>query len=789
MKSYFKFLSRNKLYSTIEALGLVVSIAFVILTGNYIWRQFAIAYANPLGNSIYAVGANNYMTLSWWDKTVFEDKLPEAKAVCRISNVDTDGFITIDDNPVSAIISEADPELFDIFPSLSLLEGNLDEFRLEGHCLVSEQFARRFPNGDIIGKPLKISYYDDEYNCMVCGIFKDSQKSMLPYFDVILNPEYDIFYASEKQKPFTTIGQYTTLINVYEYTDREQLAEKISDICKSNYSNNFGESFPIYTLPEVFFADNQWVFKKGKKTLLQIMTVMVLLLLVSAILNYINLNMALSGKRAKEMATRRLHGASQGRIIMKYITESVSFTTVCFVFALLLAVALIPAMNNLLRSVSTLDTSQYVAIQLNWSVGVVTVYLASILLLGVLAGIVPAAVASRFAPIDIVRGTYRRKSKMLFSKVSIVFQNTMTIVLLAFALLMEVQMRHMMERPINSRSEGLYSLQLWVNRYSDVEPLIDRLNKIPTVKTVGYGNGFAGQFRMETIVKTPEGETVKFKLILCDEIYFNMLELHIVDDFGAPRTNSVWMSKSLADKLAINDSLVYNYTKHFFINGSKPEAIGGVYADIPTASASAAESGSYSAVVIANANDLRWGNGLMIDVSGNYKETEKAIMEAYNKYSMTKNGMLVEAPQSGYVNELLGASLLPEKMSMRLIELFMLISLLISLLGLIAMSTHFSAESTKSIAVRKVFGSNVKRELWRTVSDYMILVGIAAVIGTPIASWSCGMYLNRFAYRIAHYGWIVAVTVVIALLMAFLSVLWQTLRAAKTNPSEALKKE
>ena len=105
------------------------------------------------------------------------------------------------------------------------------------------------------------------------------------------------------------------------------------------------------------------------------------------------------------------------------------------------------------------------------------------------------------------------------------------------------------------------------------------------------------------------------------------------------------------------------------------------------------------------------------------------------------------------------------------------------------MSTYYSSENTKSIAIRKTFGSDVSRELWRTVKGYMMLVGIAAIIGTPIAVWLSGKYLERFAYRIEHYGWIIVVAVAVTLLLAFLSVLWQTLRAAKTNPAEALKKE
>ena len=796
MSSYIKFLSRNKLYTVIEAIGLIVSIAFVILIGNYVYQQYSVAYGNPYRNRVYAVGNQDYLSLSWWDKAVFEDKLPEAEAVARISGSDYDGYIILnDEQPVRAFITEADPEIFELFPSLTLIDGSMDEFRIKGHCLISESLANRAFNGDAIGKPIEVSYFDEEIEGVVCGVFKDAANSMIPYTDVLFNPEFEELYASGNQKPFSSIGQYMTLIKVHEGTDREQFAKKVEEVGLPNYSDGFVSAMPIYTLPEVFFNDNQWVFKQGNKPVLQMLTVVVLLLLVSAIFNYINLNMALSGKRAKEMATRRLHGATKGQIVMKYIAESVSFTAVCFVLAFLLAWALLPMMNGLLKDVAGGDMGidaeafgQFVFIRFDWTVGVVAVYLAAIVLVGVLSGIAPAAIASRFEPIDVVRGTYRLQTKRVFSKIFIVFQNTVTIVLIAMAILMEVQMRHMMNRPTNMRSEGLYSLQCWVKEYSDIAPLIDRLEKIPNVNAVGYGRGFAGQMNMGTTVTTPEGERVNMQLILCDETYFNMLDLQVVEDFGL-RTNSVWMSRTLVEKIALSDSTAHYYTRNMHINGSNPETVGGIYEDIPTRSAASSEPNQFSAVIIARAEDLIWGNGVMIDVSGDYKETEKAILQAYADYSEEKNGTYVEPAQNGYVKDLNNLLLQPAKMAMRLLELFMLLSVLISLLGLVAMSTYYSEQSTKSIAVRKVFGSNVRRELWRTVKDYMVLVGIAAIIGIPLAVWFCGRYLDRFAYRIEHYGWIIAVAAVLGMLMAFLSVLWQTLKAARTNPSEALKKE
>ena len=791
MKSYLKFLSRNKLYTAIEAVGLVISIAFVILIGNYVWQQYSIAHENPIGDRVYAVGNDQYVALSWWDKAEFDAKIPEAETVCRVSS--REGMvITIGESKVQGIMTQVDPEFFEIFPNYQLLEGNLEEYGLKGHCLISESFARKHFTGSPIGKQLSMeNYFAGEETFTVCGVYKDFTGTMMPSSDILSNPEYDAAYSSGRISPFSTIGQYVTLIKVKEGTDREALAKKIEDICKEHYDSNFVKSTPIYTVPELYFNQEQWIFHSGNKSVLQMLLVVVLLLLASAIFNYVNLSLALSGKRAKEMATRRLLGAPQGSIIWKYIGESILFTAVCFALALLLSWALLPIMNELLLNVTT-DTGNtwmYIPVTLGLSAGTVAAYALAIVLIGALAGIAPALFASRFALIDIVRGTFRRRSKMVFSKVFIVFQNTVSVILIAIAILMETQLGHMMHRPLNARSEGLYFLGFYARDYSEVEPLVDRLNRIPEVKRVAFGRGFPGQMNMELGFKALDGIHHQTQVIACTPEYFEMLGLKVVKDFGTPSENSVWMSQSLANEIELSDTTMTYYAGRFQVNGINTEYVGGVFEDIPTSDATASDPTTNSAIIMAPAQSILYGNGLMIEVEGDKKTADKAIMEAYAAYSEEKNGTYVEPGQNGYIMDVLNRQLLPVKMALRLVELFMVLSVLIALLGLLAMSAYYSGENTKSIAVRKVFGSDVSRETRRTVKDYMVLVGIACIIGIPVSVWMAGKYLSRYTYRIENYWWIFVLAVVLTFAMAFGSVLWQTLKAAKTNPATELKKE
>ena len=793
MNSYLKFLSRNKLYTAIQAAGLIVSIAFVILIGNHIWQHLQISRENPIGNRVYAVVTNVGASLSWWDKPVLEDKLPEAEAVCRIGATYSNFYwATIGDRNVKVTETDVDASFFEVFPNYTLLDGSMQEFALQDHCLVSESFARANWEGSPVGQTLVFhNNIHDTRTLTVCGVYADFRDTMMPESDLLLNSEFDSTYSADYFQPFSRIGSHATLIKVRPDTDRTALEEKIRQICRENYDEEVARDFFVEALPEYYFTAREGSegskFTKGNKAMLRILLMVVLLLLVSAVFNYINLSLALSGRRAKEMATRRLLGASQTAIALKYIAESLFFTAACFGLALLLAHLLLPTVDVLLTNVS----GKGVHLQLSRSAGVVAVYAAGVLVVGVLAGLAPAWLASRFAPIDVVRGTFRRRSKMTFSKVFIVFQNVVSVVLIAMAVLMEVQLRHMAERPLNARTEGLYNVYHIAKGYADLAPLIDRVEQIPGVKRTAYGQGHPGQtgWMDYTFDRIDDEGTATTQMILCTEDYFDMLELNIVEDFGMPRTGSVWMSRSLATELGVEGEALQDYAWEFRINGARITAVGGIYEDYPTADVLTEDALTNSVVIIGRNEDMRYVNGFVAEVSGNYAEVDKAIREAYAEFVTEQYGIDMPSAQIGYVGDLINECLQPARTTMRLIELFMALSMLISLLGLVAMSTYFSGESTKGIAIRKVFGSNVHRELWRTVSAYMTLVAIAVVVGIPVAVYAAGEFLSRFAYRIANYWWIFVVAAALSVAFAFGSVLWQVLRAARTNPATELKKE
>ena len=790
MKSYLKFLSRNKLYTAIEAVGLAVSLAFVVLIGSYVVQQYEVAHESPQWKRTFVLGNGDFLGLTYWDKEELEMNIPEVEAATHAALL-WQPVIQNGEQPIQASGIETDADFFKVFPEYHLLEGDLEDFVGKDDILISLSLARKISAQ--IGQVIQV----DKEDRTIKGIYADFDGTFFMPADIIAN--ITATWAAGQSKQFNSIGNYTTWFRVREDADLEEVRTKVKTLLHKNYDSSWGaeevDAWRAYRMDEAFFftGGSDGLTRTGNAQMLRLLTVVVLLLLLSAIFNYVNLSLALTGKRSKEMATRRLLGADKSGILWKYIGESVAFTAVCFAFALLLANLLVPMMNNL---VSTSDPDELMlgigdtSVRLSFMLtpGYILAYIAGILVLGVVNGLLPAFAASRYQPIDVIKGTLRRRNKMVLSKVFIVVQNVLSVFLIALALVMEVQMRHMLTRPMHAASENRYYIEYSAQNYDMMKLFKDKVEQLPFVTKAGVGRGIPGLINMTMGIKVDEEHHVDMPVILCDSTYFKLLGLEVEEDFGHPLTHSLWMSRSAFNAAAVSDTSTV-FPRRINMNGAQPEFIGGVVTDFPARPASESSQNPNGGVIVTRAEELRYANCMLIGTTGEDDSYDKAIRQAYREYRLETSGVEEPAWRYGFVRDINTKMLAPVRRTLRLVELFAVLAVLISLLGLLAMSTYFADENTKQIAVRKVFGSDVTHETWRTVRSYMILVGVACLVGIPLAVWASRVYLLRFAYRVEGYGWVFVAAALISLAIAFGTVLWQTLKAAKTNPAVELKKE
>ena len=767
MKSYLKFLSRNKLYTAIEAVGLVVSLAFVIIIACYTWQQFAVTREAKDYKRVYALTSGNEWISAWpGELAAVEDRVPDVEAAGRINSYGTAVWFNGGQVQGNPSVYEIDPEIFEFVPQ-TFVSGDESVLRDRNQVILSEKFARKIsPDMDPVGKTIIVR----SDTCIVGGIIRGNERSILK--------EGDIYCAfKEPDAPSSASGFIfpvdLVLVRFREGADHQEVRTLIDTVVTREFSQMYSLNKPerSMTMPfkDLYFFKSGNVTKHGNSSLVYALIAVGILLLASALFNYINLSVALAGKRAKEMAIRSTLGESEGRIRWRYISESVLFVSVCLALAFLLARALAPVFNRYIAGDIGLEVSA--------SPFYVGVYALLAVLIGLVSGLVPAWMTSRFKAVEVIKGEQRRQTKTVLSRVFIIIQNVITVALISLALVMELQYNHMVNMPLGADVEGLYYI-------SSGTVGKDVLAQKPYVDRIGTSNGFPGKDHMSMFTNV-DGQKISVQILQCDEAAFDMFGFGMVKDFGTPRMNSLWFTESAAKVFSLdeeNPSLPKAFT--FFLGNSH---VGGIIKDYAVKGPSEVEGNQIGVVSIEN---LEYNSTVVLKLNRFDDEVRAELKEIGRSESLRFTGEEEYGEKYyGYIPELIEKSMESTRNFISLIELFMLLATLISLLGLVAMSAYYTGMQTRNIAIRKVFGGTVISETKRSVREYMILVGIAVLIGIPVAIFLSERYLRQFWYRIDHYGWVFVVGAVIALAISFLAVLWQTLKAAKTNPAEELKKE
>lgn len=779
MKSYLRFLGRNKLYTAIMAVGLSVALAFVLLIGTYVWQQYMTSRNVKDYDRIWTVGMDGmgYPRTGMYlgAAEVMKQNIPEIEEAGSHYDLHM-SVITLEGEKIHASGAGVDEGFFHIFGP-EFLTGSHEVLKDMSNAVVSESFAKA--NGgteSVIGK--KFRYSGDEFT--VAAVMEDFSNSVIPYCDIVLNINAD-FNASRKQYKY--ICDTNPFLKIREGADREEIITKldaeIERMVKQDIAFLPYEGSVILDYQELFFTEYTTRLNKADKKSLNIMLIVVIVLLISAIINFVNLNAAMSGKRIREMATRMVLGTGRRRIFSRYVIESVLLCFFCGVIAVLMAVALEPYINSLLKS--------DIPIKISLSPASMLVYAAVVSSIGALSSILPAVIGTSVQPMDTLKGKSRKDNKRIFSKVFIGLQNAVSIVLIALAMMMELQMKHMIDRPVGADVDDLYFL--YVDNLGDCSELENALRQLPFVEALGISEGYPGKSH-EVLKDTPDG-TVTYGMIRCDSTAFSLYGFERKTMLASSIHNTIWMTQSTLDASGLDPE--------------SPEMLWG----LPTAAKSTVFGGTvgeYAAFdVLKDRPDaigfiqvfgtggftpfMSTGGGLLLKTTGCHDENRKTIEDTYRRYIIERAGIYTEPYEYGYIRDLHRDTLDDVENNMRLMELFMFLAILLSFMGLVAMSTYFSSENISDIAIRKIYGSTVRDETAGSIWRYMKIVLVSAVAAVPVAVLACGRYLEGFVYRIDNHWWVYVIAVLLALLISLAAVFIQISRAARTNPAEALKKE
>ena len=782
-------MSRNKLYTLINIAGLVVSLMFIILMGDYTWRQYSIDSWHKNADRIYLMGEESYFFL-WPQAAEGIKKLcPDVEQTCCVMS--QMGRIKYGDKEVkdadgeNGIIMLADSTFFQFF-DFKLVRGDRQTaLDAPDKCVITERLAQRLfgdknPIGEslqIVGKDnIRINHvgpYDTTLVYTVSGVMKDMDRTVLPNETQLIAsmqryPQVMGYQLDDKTFASGFTGSVKAFFLMKPGTNVEATREIASRYIDEHHHDVWHDSKPVMTpLTDIMFApqNNGLGLQKGDKTRLRILLAAVFAILFFAISNYINLTVANTGFRAKEMATRRLFGSSQREISLKLIVESTLMVAFCFAIGLALAFYFQDTAAELFRGKINLKN--------DISVGSVSLCLGFILLLGFVSGILPSWHISRYQPINIVKGSFRFHSKMVLGRLFIIVQNVVTVTMLTAALVIWLQLNHLIHAPLGFYTENLFYVGSPIGKSQTVRNLLESM---PFVERIGcyQESTFTGYNFSGKGIKNSEGDYEMLMIADLDKEAFDLLGLKIIRDNGA--TNNGYYLNEEALRLL-------NYTgdeKDFVLGDDEKSLIAGILQDFR---------------IINVLEDVRPMAIRKLETVGNpnYLVKTNGDRHALNAFrSMLQEQGVPEDDLRYYVfsmEDSIAETFEGHQNTLDIITLFTFIAIVISVMGYMGLSLFFIRQRQKEIAIRKVMGSTSGEVLLLMLRTFSIPMLISFVIAVPISWYIMNGWLNNFSYRIALSPWIFAAAGFTCFIISLLTVIVQSWRAASENPINNIKTE
>ena len=777
--TYLRFLSRNKLYTFIEIFGLSVALGFVILLASYAKTEFSVGAKQPLSRQLYVIGAGNSFGMTLGTSEEFFPSVPEIKAWTRISYGGTADVMVGDDYYQAAEIS-VDTNFFKFFdyrltgcPKDNVLEN-------EDEVILSESFAKKvFGNEDPIGRTLSV----DKSKWTVVGVVED-------FGPVDVFEHCDMFTSIKRaQRRFAwmdNFGNTIPIVRLDEGTDVEKVRDDLLkkylgywNFYKADNSDNaflWGSS--VTRLDKVYFSGmDAWsCLRTGDGKQVELLFIVALVLLVSAIFNYINLTVAQTGKRAKEMATRRLLGESSRNIVARYIAESFAFTTGCFIVGCLLAYLCKPVFDRILSTDIVLTPDLTTVL---WAV-------LALVVISVVSALLPAMLVSRFKPIDVVKGEFRFKNKMIFGKVFIVLQTVFSAILITMAIVMTAQVSYLVNLPVGYETKDVIQVNSRDVGYrrGPQEALRTRLKALPQV--VDAGLGITSPISCGANGLHDENNQIIgwMRMAQLDTTSLRILGIKVLEKYSELSSPKVLLTET--SKRTLGVTAEHPYAGGSYTNGEYE--ICGVIPDFRANNAlfEPMENERNSIRIIDENYDYAFIQ--LLKITGDRSEAMAAVKNVCKEFAKETIGVPVEM-DAYYLDEKLVDDLKGTKNTMLLVISFMVMAILISALGLFAMSLYFTEQQSRQIAVRKVFGAEVSSAVWTLSKSFMIMSLVAVVLAVPFAVWGITNYLQAFYTKIAFPWWAIVLAALISLLISFISVLGQTYTAATENPVKTLGQE
>lgn len=796
MKYFFRFLKNNPLYAVINVVGLALSLMFVILIGDYTYRQFSIDKWHRNHERIYVLGTENGNSLLSWPDCAhsLKDRYPEVEDVCcvymhngKIKHEDKVYEESQGDNAGNIML--ADSNFFRFF-DFKMIDGDR-ETALDSpeKCVVTESLAKAlFPDGNALGQPLQIEGtryvfvsddngdpYDSSLVYTVSGVIKDLDKTVfLNETAVIANferaPQVLGYRLRNDLMASGPLGSTLSFLMLRPGASLEDKIEDLTSYCIESIPvfNFYGNTkAAIIPLDDLMFAPQNTGagLQTGDKSLLGILLAVVLAILMFAVTNYINLTVANTGFRAKEMATRRLLGSDGLGISLELIGESTLMVFISFIIGGALALLLEDKVAVLFKG--------KIDILKDINLATVSVSLVFFILTGVISGIMPTVSLSRYKPIDVVKGSFRYHSKMVLCRIFIILQNVITMTMMTATLTILLQMNHLVKAPLGYNTENIYRVSS-----DNPEVLRNTLKSQPFIQGIGSfsGTSLDGNYRSMSTRKDKDNNNLLVYLTTWDKEFIDIMGINLVKD-NHLSGDVKYINEELAGKLSLGDG-----ESEVTWGDGKVMQVAGIFSNFHMTNI--LDPYQPFMITVKDTDEIEDPN-FMVKTDGS-PDARKKLCDLIKEVDGTTEDLDWKLQS---VDDNIKASLNEEKNTMRIVSIFTGVAVLISILGFIGMSLFFIRQRKKEIGVRRIMGSTTNEVLSLLLTKFCAPLLVSFIFAVPLSWFIMDKWLESFSYRIGLSPWIFIASGAVSLLIAVVSIFFQTLHAAHSNPADAIRAE
>lgn len=780
IKNYLKIawrnLWKNKGYSMLNIFGLAIGITCAAMI--LLWVEDEVDYDANFDKQdvVYYVPTNQQYEGEWrtFHSTpgplaeVLKEEVPGIVGAARTK--EEDFLFQVGETAINKNGRYADPDFLRMF-SLSFVEGNLETAFNDVDAIVISQETATQLFGDNISAINKVIRINNEESYTVSGVYED-----LPH---------NVTYSFDWVVPFERFAKDNEWVNEYDRNFADTFVELSLEANFDVVNNKVKAILPMKTEDDetiaFLFSMKDWhlraAFEGGKNiggqiTYVRLFSLIALIILLIACINFMNLATARSEKRANEVGVRKVLGSGRKGLISQFMAEAIITAGLSSVLSVLLLKLLVPQFNTMI--------GKQLALNLVNPTHLLTL-LGITLICGLVAGWYPAFYLSSFKPVDVLKGARRSKgSASMIRKGLVATQFVVSIVFIISTIIVYQQVQHVKGRDLGYNKENLVKIPVNGDMIKNFKPIEEDMKASGMIESIGFINsdilsggnntsGLSWQGGVDT-----EDVLVSVRDITVD--FFNTTGMKIIEGRGfsnnpAQDSVNIIVSESFAKLMGSGSAIGKTIEEDYPVIGVVKDY---VYGDMY---------GSSDPVIFFN--DPSQARFM-------YVKTKTGIETALalNAMEATLHKFNPAFPfEYEFVDDTYDAKFKSEQLIGNLSQVFALLAILISCLGLFGLSAFTADQRRKEIGVRKVLGSSITGIVGLLSKDFMKLVGMAIIIATPIAWLLMQNWLEGFAYRTSIDAWAFIIAGAVAIVIALLTISFQAINAARVNPVKSLRTE